>query len=263
MTTIALPRRTVLAPVAWVLRSGWLGTDPEIIEAEDDDAVAAALSGGAADAGLLDPLAWARDRAAFRPVPRTAVALGPGGTDMLLAGAVRLDGLERVTAPPLPPRTSEEAAARAVVREYLGVQEPLGVGQEGSVAGEEGGIVTAPEALREQPHEHVESVSRAWWIMTGTPWVRALAVEPARAEPSPEIEPLFREIGRHLEQQAETVAAGLARERGGDEERWLDLVRALTLRYGAEERKGLSALLTRAARLRLAPKVEDAALPRY
>lgn len=263
MTTIALPRRAVLAPVAWVLRSGWLETGPGVVEAEDAEAVAADIAEGAADAGLLDPLAWARNRAAFRPVPRTAVALGPGGTDMVLAGAVRLDGLERVTAPALPPRTSEEAVARAVVREYLGVQEPLGVGQEGRVEGVEGRIVAGTDALREQEHEHVESVSRAWWILTGTPWVRALAVEPAGAEPSPEVEPLFREIGRHLEQQAETVAAGLARERGGDEERWLDLVRALTLRYGAEERTGLSALLARAARLRLAPKVEDTALPRY
>jgi hypothetical protein len=263
ISSIAMPRRTALLPVAWVLRSGWLPSEPELLELEDDGAVGRALLEGRAPLALLDPLHWARDRSAFRPVPRTAVTLGPGGSDMLLLGEVRLDGLERVTAPPLPPRTNEEAVPRALVREYLGVSEPLGVGQEGTVSGEEGRIVTGTDALTEQPYEYVESLSRMWWILSGAPWVRALPVEAASTPPGGDAESLLREIARLLDQQGETVAAGLAREHGGEEGRWLALVRALGLSYGAEERKGLSALLAQAARLRLSPRVEDASLPRY
>lgn len=264
MFSIAIPRqRTVLLPVIWMLRSGWLAADPQLLELEDDREVGGAVLEGRARIALLDPVHWARDRGAFRPVLRSSVTLGPGGSDMLLVGEVRLDGLERVSAPPMPGGTSEETVARALVREYLGVSEPLQIGQEGGVGGEEGRIVTGIQALSPQPYEYVEGVARAWWITSGAPWVRALPVEAATAPANGEAEALLKEIGRLLDQQAETVAAGLSREHGGEEARWLELVRALTLAYGAEERKGLSELLARAARMRLCPRVEDVALPRY
>ena len=264
MLTVAMPRRTALLPVGWVLGSGWLSREARALELGDDDAAARALADGRADLALLDPLFWARSRASYRPVPRTAVSLGPGGGDMLLAGRVRLDGLERVASPPLPPRTSEEAVARALVREYLGVSEPLLMGEgDAVVEGEQGRIVAGVEALIEQPYEYVESASRAWWITSGGPWVRALAVERPDSPPGPDAEALFKDVARLLGEQGESVAAALGREHGGEEARWLELLRALNLAYGAEERKGLSALLARAARLRLSPRVEDSALPRY
>ena len=263
MLTVAMPRRTALLPVGWVLGSGWLSREARVLELGDDDAAARALAEGSADLALLDPLFWARSRASYRPVPRSAVSLGPGGSDMLLVGRVRLDGLERVASSPLPPRTSEEVVARALVREYLGISEPLVIGEGGAVEGEQGGIVAGVDALTEQPYEYVESASRAWWITSGGPWVRALAVERPDSPPAPDAEALLKDVARLLGEQGESVAAALGREHGGEEARWLELLRALNLAYGAEERKGLSTLLARAARLRLAPRVEDAALPRY
>lgn len=260
---VAIPRRTVLYPIAWVLRSGWINTQAEVLDLDDDGAAAHAVSAGEATVALLDPLQWARQRVRFRPVPRVAVALGPTGTDMQLLSAVRLDGLERITSPQLPRRTSEEAVPRTLVREYYGLSESLQFHESGRVEGPEGRIVTGMDALRNQQCEFVESLSKAWWIMSGTPWVRALAVEAADTPPNPGSEKLLKEVDRLLGEQEETVAAELAREHGGQEDRWLELVRALGLSYGAEERKALASLLTHAARLRLAPRVDDAALPRY
>lgn len=260
---VAIPRRTVLYPIAWVLRSGWISTEATVLDVEDDDAAAQAGSEGEATVALLDPLQWARQRAQFRPVPRVAVALGPAGTDMQLLSAVRLDGLERITSPQLPERTSEEAVPRTLVREYYGLTESLQFHESGRVEGPEGRIVTGTDALSNQQCQFVESLSKAWWIMSGTPWVRALAVEAADTPPNPGSETLLKEVERLLREQEETVASSLAREHGGQEDRWLDLVRALSLSYGAEERKALASLLAHASRLRLAPRVDDAALPRY
>lgn len=262
-TILSMPRHTVLLPLAWVLRSGWVSVSADILEVDDDEAAVRALTAGSCSLALIDPLHWARNRAALRPVPRTAVTLGPGGSDMHLLSSVRLDGLERVTTPQLPPGTGEEAVARTLVREYYGVSEPLREAEEGRVEGEEGRLVTGAEALRDQPFEFVESLSKAWWITSGTPWVRALVVERAGDAPEPTSESLLKEIERHLREQADTVATALARQYGGAEQRWLDLIQALSLSYGAEERKGLGTLLAQAARLRLAPRVDDAALPRY
>ncbi len=131
------------------------------------------------------------------------------------------------------------------------------------IEGEEGRIVSGDDAMTAQQAPHAESLSRAWWIANGTPWVRALAVESATSEPDPNAETVFKEIGRLLREQGETVASGLCREHGGEQERWQHLVDAVGLGYGMDERKGLSALLAHAARLRLCPRLEETLLPRY
>lgn len=260
--TLAVPRRTILQPLVWVLRSGWLSHFAGVVETEDDAEAASALRSGAASTALLDPVYWARNHSSLRPVPRSAVSLGPEATDLLLLSEVRLDGLERVTAPTSIAGTSEEVVARALVRDYYGVPSPLILTGDGAAAGDEGRIVTGVDALVPQTETFVESLSRAWWVMSGSAWLRALPVELSEAPVEPGLEALLKETARLLIQEAETVAAGLSRA-GGAQDRWLAVVRALSLSYGADERKALSALLARAARLRMCPKIEDVALPRY
>ena len=261
--TVAIPSRTILLPIEWVLQSGWLPSDPRVLSVDTDQAAARALEQNEAVVALVDPLYWARRRGELRPVVRTAVSLGPDGTDLVLLSAVRLDGLEQVTAPESLAGTSAEAVARTLVRDYYGVEAPLRLTQTGRVGGEEGRIVADTDALSPQPYEFVENLSRAWWVMSGTPWVRALPVQSNTAPVDAQVESLFKEIARLLSQQSETVAHALAGSHGGSEEKWLDLVTALRLSYGAEERKSLSEVLRRASRLRLSPTVDDSALPRY
>jgi hypothetical protein len=260
---VAAPSRAILRPLLWVLGSGWLPAAVEVLETPDDRAASRALADGRAGLALVDPAHWAWERAALRPVLRSCVALGPAASDLLLLSEVRPDGLERVTAPPALAGTSEEAVAGRLVREYLGVQAPLELAEAGAVGGPEGRIVGPPESLGPQPHEYVEGLSRQWWLLHGAPWVRALPVEAQDAPPDSGAERLLKDAARLLEAEAETAARELARAHGGDEARWLELVRALSFGYGAEERKGLGALLDAAARRRLCPRVEDAALPRY
>lgn len=237
--------------------------DVEALDAQDDAAAADALGSGQASVALLDPAYWARARTRFRPVSRSAVSVGPGGTDMWLLGAVRLDGLSHVTAPPDLAGRGEEAVARTLVRDYYGVENPLALRDTGAVGGEEGAIVFDASAMEPQNQPYVESLSRAWWLFSGYPWIRALAVERADAPPDDRAEALLKEAGRLLAQEPETVAASVSSAEGGVEEHWLELVRALSLTYAAEERKGLAALLGYAARLRMCPKLEDTLLPRY
>lgn len=261
--SLVMPRRAILQPLAWVLRSGWLASDPEVIEVESDGAAVEALLERRAAVAIIDPVVWVSLRARLRPVARASVSLRPEATDMLLLSEVRLDGLERVTAPPAIAGTTEEVLARTLVRDYYGVTAPLDLTEKGIVEGEEGRIVAGVETFTLQPYTHVESLSRAWWVMSGTPWVRALPVEAADAPVSPTAEALLGEAARLMGEQTETVARELAREQGGAEDMWLALLRGYNLAYGAEERKGLSALLASAARLRMCPRVEDVALPRY
>ncbi len=260
---VAIPGQPILAPVAWLLDSGWLAVTSEALTTGTDQEASEAVLGGQADIALVDPVYWARSRTRFRPVSRTAVSVTHEANDLLLLSAVRLDGLEAVSAPPALSGRSEEAVARTLVREYYGVEKPLQLSDTGEVRDEEGRIVAGTEALQPQPHEYVESIPRAWWVLSGTPWVRALPVEDASGTPNPQAEAVIKDVARLLTQEAESVAAAVAKAHGGTEEAWLTLVRALNLSYGAEERKGLSALLAAAARLRLCPKVEDIALPRY
>ncbi|MDQ3328861.1 MAG: hypothetical protein M3506_10110 [Chloroflexota bacterium] len=262
-TTVVLTRRAALAPVAWVLGSGWLDSDVRALPVEDDAAVMRALTQGDASLALIEPASWARNRTEVRIIPRVAVTLGPGGTDALLLGAVRLDELERVTGPVEIGGTAEEAVARSLVRDYYGILAPVVLQESGMIEGEEGRIVSGNTAMAAQDAPYAESLSRAWWIASGMPWVRALALEAATDEPDPNAEALFKEIGRLLREQGETVASGLCREHGGEEERWRHLVDAVGLDYGLDERKGLAALLAHAARLRLCPRLEETLLPRY
>ena len=261
--TLALPDRAILAPIAWVVGSGWLPSAAEAVEVGGDAEAAAALADGRAGVALVDPVYWAGRRRELRVVPRSCVGLSHGGGDLLLLSEVRLDGLEKVTAPPSIRGTSAEAVARTLVREYYGVESPLQISDEGAVGGGEGRIVEGAEALRAESQPYVEDLARAWWVMTGTRWLRALPVERPDAPPDSGAEALLREVAALLAREAETVAAGVARARGGSEDRWLGVVRALSLAYGGDERKGLSALLAAASRLRLCPRVEDVALPRY
>lgn len=261
--TLALPDRAILAPIAWVIESGWLPSGAEVVEVGGDAEAAAALADGSAGIALVDPVYWAGRRRELRVVPRSCVGLGHEGGDMLLLSEVRLDGLEKVTVPPSIRGTSAEAVARTLVREYYGVESPLELSEDGAVGGGEGRIVEGADAMRPQSRPYVEDLARAWWVMTGTPWLRALPVERSGAPADSGAEALLREVGVLLAREAETVAAGVARARGGSEDRWLGVVRALSLSYGGEERKGLSALLGAASRLRLCPRVEDVALPRY
>ncbi len=262
-TTVVLTRRAALAPIAWVFGSGWLEADARALVVDDDASVMRALTQGDASIALVEPASWARNRAEVRVIPRTAVTLGPGGTDALLLGAVRLDGLERVTGPVELGGTTEEAVARYLVRDYYGIAAPLVLQESGTIEGDAGRIMSGDAAMSAQQAPYAESLSRAWWIASGAPWVRALAVEAADSQADTNAEALFRDIGRLLREQGETVAQGLSRERGGEEDRWQHVVDALGLGYGLDERKGLSALLAHAARLRLCPRLEDTLLPRY
>lgn len=261
--TIALPDRAILAPIAWVIGSGWLQSGAEAVAVRGDVEAAVALTDGRGDLALVDPVYWAGRRRDLRVVPRSCVGLSHEGGDMLLLSEVRLDGLEQVTAPPGILGTSEEAVARTLVREYYGVDAPLELSEEGAVGGAAGRIVAGVDAVVPQTQPFVENLARAWWVMTGTPWLRALPVERPDAPPDSGAEALLREVAALLAREAETVAAGVATSRGGSEEQWLGVVRALNLSYGGDERKGLSTLLAAASRLRLCPRVEDVALPRY
>jgi len=262
-TTVVLTRRAALAPIAWVLGSGWLASNARALLVENDAAVMRALAQADASLALIEPASWARNRSEVRIIPRVAVTLGPGGTDALLLGAVRLDGLERVTGPMAIGGTTEEAVARYLVRDYYGIAAPLVLQESGTIEGDEGRIVSGDAAMSTQSAPYAESLSRAWWIASGAPWVRALAVEATASEPDSDAEGVFQDIGRLLREQGETVAAGVCREHGGEEERWQRLVDALGLGYGLDERKGLAALLAQAARLRLCPRLEETLLPRY
>ncbi len=261
---VVAPDRPVLAPILWVLRSGWLPQDAQAVTVPGDAESVAALAADPTGVALVDPACWARQRQALRPVLRTAVSLGPHGTDLLLLSRVRLDGLEAVTAPASLERTSDGAVVRALAREFYGVPQPVAFSVTYAHTGEPAGriaYVTATEATGSYPH--VESIARAWWLLTGGPWVRAMAVQAGEAPQSALAEAVFRETARVLKQEHESVARGVAGEHGGSEERWLDIIRGLSLGYGADERKGLSALLARASRAGLCPKLEDAQLPRY
>ncbi|MEJ7654137.1 MAG: MqnA/MqnD/SBP family protein [Chloroflexia bacterium] len=257
-----MPDRTILTPISWLLDSGWLEQDVAVYRVRDDAEAVEAVLGGRASAAFIDPLVWARSRSRLRPVLRHALAIGPGGSDLLLLSDVRLDNLESVSGPTEIVGTNEEAAARTLVRDYYGVPQPLALDDDSAPKGAHGVVIAGDKAMRAHNYPYVESLARAWWVATGGPWVRALAVLAANNEDdAPEL--VLRAASKLLAEESDSIAAQAARRSGGDEERWRTVVRALSLTYGADERRSLAASFASAARLRLCPPVEEVLLPRY
>lgn len=211
---------------------------------------------------LVDPLIWADSHTDLRTLPGVAVSLGSGGSDMALLSKIRLDGLLHVIASSEIRNSSDETMARIITRDYYGIRERIEFDEQSS-DDTTGLIVSGHDALSSQAYEHVEPFAKAWWIMTGSPWVRALLVGSARVsnEQDAEATAVFSEIATALDRYADTVARDAQRSIGGEEEHWLRLIRAISFRYGPEERSGLRRLLDPAARMRMCVRVQERDLP--
>lgn len=195
----------VTAPFAHPVAAGWIEPASGLTVELRADLAAAAV--GPEDAALLPSPEIARLQQSHQVVPAAAVVADGQGA-VVLRTPVRPDDVERTPVRLLAAGAGAEFLARATLRPFYGIEATLWprTDADPGAAEAQAVVVDGADALRPVEAGFAEDLCRAWFILSGLPFVGHLLVAPLAAARA-DLEPLLTTVA------AITAAASVADRR--------------------------------------------------